>query len=131
RSAPSRSASPIPRSRSYRSSRRTTFPSWVPGVGARGLSSRVRPRRLAPAPHEAAERTALAASGKLLHELLHLAELLDELVHFRQFRAGTRRDAAASRGVEDGRVTAFDRGHGPDDRLGALEVAAIDRGLGL
>ena len=42
-------------------------------------------------------------------------------------RAG--RDAASARAGEDRRVAALGRGHRPDDRLGPLEVAAVDGGL--
>src|SRR3712207_8850056 len=50
------------------------------------------------------------------HHLLHLAELLDELVHGLHVRPGSERDAAAARAVEDGGVAPLLRRHRREDR---------------
>src|SRR4051794_14150894 len=79
----------------------------------------------------------LAAAGKLLHRrhlplrhlphhLLHLAELLDELVHGLHVGAGAPGDPAAARPVEDCRVRALLGRHGGDDRLEPVDLPLVD-----
>src|SRR3954467_11409415 len=75
----------------------------------------------------------LAPAGKLLHRrhlalcqlphhLLHLAELLDELIDGLDVGAGAARDAPAARPVEDRRVRTLLGGHRGDDRLEAVDL---------
>src|SRR3954447_2955746 len=77
------------------------------------------------------EGRTLAATGELLHQFLHLEELLHEPVDVRQCGARTCGDPPSARAVEDRRVAAFGPGHRPDDRLGPLEIAPIHRSLRL
>src|SRR3954469_1136930 len=78
---------------------------------------------------QCAEGRTLAATGELLHQFLHLEELLHQPVDVRQSRARTRGDPSPARAVEDRRVAAFGAGHRTDDRLGPLEIASVDRSL--
>ena len=70
-----------------------------------------RSRRSSGVPSSAGERQPAAAlcRAELLHELLHLAELLDQPVDLGQARARAARDAAAAGGVEDGWVAPLRR----------------------
>src|SRR6478609_4511700 len=76
-----------------------------------------------------AEGRTLAAAGELLHELLHLEELLHEPVDVRQGRARAGGDPPTTRAVEDRRIASLGAGHRPDDPFRALEVAAVDGSL--
>src|SRR5436305_11388999 len=63
---------------------------------------------------------------KLAHHLLHLAELLHELVHGLHVRPRPKRDPAPPRPVEDRRVASLLGRHRRDDRLQPVEVAVVD-----
>src|SRR5438093_12906768 len=80
---------------------------------------------------QAAERAASATPGELLHEALHLAELLDQAVDLGQRGARARCDPSPAGPVDDGGLAAFVPCHRPDDRLGPFELAAVDRVLGV
>src|SRR3954471_2814979 len=101
------------------------------------FTSRSRGRGAAAAPSVARCPPTLAAAGhlrqrrhlallQLPHHLLHLAELLHELVHGLHVGARAERDPAAARSVQHSRVAALLRGHRRDDRLQAVEVAVVD-----
>src|SRR6185436_10446984 len=59
-----------------------------------------------------------ASPGELLHDLLHLGELLHETIDVGKGGPGAGRDAASPGRVEHSGIAALDRGHRPDDRLG-------------
>src|SRR5258705_9885553 len=75
---------------------------------------------------QAAEHAASATAGELLHEALHLAELLDQPVDLGQRSAGARGDSSPAGPVDDGGLAAVVSRHGPGDRLRPLEIAAVD-----
>src|SRR3954452_12006327 len=70
-----------------------------------------------------------AHAGQLLHDALHLAELLHQAVDLWQGGPGAGGDPARARAVEDPGVAPLARGHRPDDGLSPAELAAVDRGL--
>src|SRR3954451_10006178 len=92
---------------------------------ATGFLSKFGRSRLASLPHERPEVGHLAAA-ELLHDLAHLAELLDELVDRLDVGAGPPRDAQAPRSLDELRPPALLRRHRQDDRLDAVELALID-----
>src|SRR5436305_8795627 len=113
----------------------------------RGSTSLVRPSLSSPlglgdmrrpvAPLVARRASTLAAAGhlrqgrhlalaQLPHHLLHLAELLHELIHGLHVRAGPERDPPPPRAVQDRRVASLLGRHGRDDGLEAVEVAVVD-----
>ncbi len=59
------------------------------------------------------------------HHLAHLAELLEQVVHFFQRGAGAAGDAFAAGAAYDFRATSLVLGHAEHDRLGALHFFAI------
>src|SRR4051812_34516925 len=65
------------------------------------------------------------ARGQLLHDLLHLLELLDQLIDGLDRRARAVRDPSPARAVQHLRVRALVRGHRGDDRLDAIELAVV------
>src|SRR5918994_5647145 len=89
--------------------------SWK-GYGSRGLPA---------APHQLLHRGHLALLERA-HHLLHLAELLDQLVHGLHAGAGARRDALAARPVDDLRAPPLLVRHGGHDRLDAVQLALVD-----
>src|SRR3954468_14872383 len=66
------------------------------------------------------------ALRQLAHHLLHLAELLDQLIHGLHVGPGPARDAAAARAVEDRRVGALLGSHRRDDGLKAVHLTLVD-----
>src|SRR3954471_12587141 len=58
-----------------------------------------------------------AATRGLLHHLLHVAEMLQQTIHFVDRTTRASRDARAARAVDDLRRLAFLWRHGEDDRL--------------
>src|ERR671932_351171 len=66
------------------------------------------------------------APGELAHHLLHLAELLDELVDRVDRGARALGDATPPRAVEQRRVRALLGRHRRDDRLDSVELALVD-----
>src|SRR3712207_4347467 len=91
-------------------------------------SRKVRAGRLATA-HQLAEVRHLALR-EALHELAHLAELLDELVDLLDRGAGAVGDAGAAAALDDVRPAALLRRHRQDDRLDAVELLLVDLELG-
>src|SRR5688500_3463434 len=65
-------------------------------------------------------------SLELLHHLVHLRELLEELIHFLDGGAAAARDPLAPAAVEDLRIAPLRGGHGQNDRLGPLHPIRID-----
>src|SRR5688572_7695515 len=63
---------------------------------------------------------------QLLHDLLHLAELLDQLVDGLHRGPGAARDPPAARAVDDRRVRALLGRHRGDDRLEAVDLPFVD-----
>src|SRR4051812_44243453 len=66
------------------------------------------------------------ALAELLHELLHLSELLDELVDVLDRRARPARDSQPPRALDEVGPAALQRRHREDDRLDAVELALVD-----
>src|ERR671925_1606409 len=60
------------------------------------------------------------------HHLLHLAELLDELVHGLDARPGAGRDPLAARSIDHLRIAALGRRHRGHDRLDPVQLALVD-----
>ena len=77
------------------------------------------PRQLAA--HRAHHAGELAAA-QLLHHLLHFQVLLQQAVHVLHLHAGTGRDAAAARAIDDLGPATLARRHGIDQRDLALEL---------
>src|SRR3954453_962408 len=111
---------------------KSQFTSRSSGRCARGGAIR-RSGGAAAAPSVARWPPTLAAAGhlrqrrhlallELPHHLLHLAELLHELIHRLHVGPGPERDAAPARPVEDRGVAPLLRRHRGDDRLQAVEV---------
>src|SRR4051794_40382186 len=92
---------------------------------ATGFLSKICPLRLSGLPHERPEAGHLAPA-QLLHDLAHLAELLDELVDRLDVRAGPAGDAQAARSLDELGPAALLRRHRQDDRLDAVELALVD-----
>src|SRR4051812_26229105 len=101
------------------------------------FTSRLVDMRRAVAPLVARWAPTLAAAGhlrqrghlallQLPHHLLHLAELLYELVHGLDVGARPERDPAPPRAVQDRRVAPLLGRHRGDDRLQPVEVAIVD-----
>src|SRR3954452_25225774 len=101
------------------------------------FTSRSGGRGAAAAPSVARWPPTLAAAGhlrqrrhlallELPHHLLHLAELLHELVHGLHVRARPKRYPAAPRPVQNRRIAPLLRRHRGDDRLEAVQVAVVD-----
>src|SRR5207248_7158806 len=89
------------------------------------LSRWKRRRRTLAAPRELRQVRHLSLRQRA-HHLLHLAELLHELVHRAHVRSGPLSDAAAAGTVEDRRVGPLLLRHRRDDRLNAVELAVVD-----
>src|SRR3954468_18809932 len=81
--------------------------------------------RLAALAHQGPE-IGHAAAGNLLHDLAHLAELLDELVDRRDVRPAAVGDPQPARSLDQLRPPALLRRHRQDDRLDAVELALVD-----
>src|SRR5919201_4342039 len=105
----------------------STAVSRIPIGSARLAFSSLAPLSRAPSlANEAGEAWDAAALGHrahLAHELLHLDELLQQLVHVLNGRAAPPRDAAAARAADDRRVDAFGSRHRRDDRLDLRQLA--------
>ena len=71
------------------------------------------------------------AAGELLHQLLDLSVLLDQPVDVRRAGPGAGGDPSPARPVDDRGIASLTRRHRPDDRLDPLQIAAVDRLLGL
>src|SRR6185369_2299377 len=98
------------------------------------MSQRVRVVRVGmalPPPEQAGAGRSAAHARELLHDPLHLAELLDQAIDLRQGGPRAVRDPPPSRCVEDTRLTPLARRHRADDRLGPAQVAPVDGVLGL
>jgi ATP-dependent DNA ligase I len=67
-----------------------------------------------------------AAAEHRLHLLLALEEVRDQLGDLADGDPGTTGDARAAGTVDDLRVAAFLRRHGPDDRFGPVQVLVVD-----
>src|SRR3954452_1651058 len=81
--------------------------------------------RLAALPHQSPE-IRHSAAGNLLHDLAHLAELLDQVIDGGHVRARAVRDAQPARSLDQLRPPALLRRHRKDDRLDAVELALVD-----
>src|SRR5262245_53939988 len=88
--------------------------------GASFISAHSREHVLHP-PHHALEVAALHH----LHHLLHLLELVQEAVHLLHRDAGTGRDAALARGLDDVGMGALLSRHRVDDALDAAELGVV------
>src|ERR687888_1052386 len=84
--------------------------------------------RLQAAAHELLHRGHLALLERA-HHLLHLAELLHEIVHALDGRARPGSDPLAPRAVDDLRIAALGGRHRGHDRLDAIELALVDLGV--
>src|SRR3954451_9766079 len=76
-------------------------------------------------PHQLAEVGHLAGR-QALHQLAHLAELLDELVDLLDAGARALGDPQPPRALDQLGPAALLRGHGEDDRLDAVQLALVD-----
>src|SRR5690606_19588900 len=65
-------------------------------------------------------------AGHALHELLHLAELLDELAHLARLGPAPPGDALTAGAVDDPGVGPLGRRHGADDGLHPVDLALVD-----
>src|SRR6185312_15152998 len=64
-----------------------------------------------------------------LHRLLHVAELIEQAIHFADRAAGAFGDAQPSRPINDTRCLALGVRHREHDRFGVLEPFGIELGL--
>src|SRR4051794_1262204 len=84
------------------------------------------PALATPAARDHARQPAHSATRQLAHQLLHLAELLDQPVDLGKAGPGSASYPSPPRGVEDLGVASLLGRHRLDDRLGPLELAAVD-----
>src|SRR6266568_7554108 len=71
-----------------------------------------------------------ATPAQRLHEPLHLRELLEEPIDVGGGCPAAERDAPAPTGLDRVGMSPFVRRHGVDDRLDALQLTAVNGGLG-
>src|SRR5712692_6587554 len=76
------------------------------------------------------QATAFRERAHLLHDLLHLRKLFEQLVHVRHLRARARRDALPPRSIDERRLGPLRLRHRRDDRLDAPQLTLGLRALG-
>src|SRR3954469_19800107 len=99
----------------------------LPTLRSRILTDMRRRRLEDRSPHAAHQLLGVRhlALGELLHQLVHLAELLDEPVDRLDGGPGPGRDPLAPRPVDLSRMSPLERGHREDDRLDPVELALV------